>query len=56
MIPGPPMFYATAFTLGGYASPMLVESHMYRPTKIEGNDQHPGEPGRDGHFRAGFDP
>ena len=34
------MFYATAMTLGGYASPLLVESHLGRPTKIEGNDQH----------------
>src|SRR6266496_6436713 len=44
-IPGRPMFYATAFTLGGYASPLLVESHMYRPTKIEGNDRHPASMG-----------
>jgi MoCo/4Fe-4S cofactor protein with predicted Tat translocation signal len=41
VIPGRPMFYATATTLGGYASPVLVESHLGRPTKIEGNDQHP---------------
>src|SRR6202047_256454 len=39
VIPGRPMFYATAMTLGGYASPLLVESHLGRPTKIEGNDQ-----------------
>ena len=45
VIPGRPMFYATAFTLGGYASPILVESHLYRPTKIEGNDQHPASLG-----------
>jgi len=44
-IPGRPMFYATAFTLAGYASPLLVESHLYRPTKIEGNDQHPASLG-----------
>ncbi len=44
-IPGRPMFYATAFTLGGYAHPVLVESHLYRPTKIEGNDQHPASLG-----------
>src|SRR6266566_7749765 len=44
-IPGRPLFYATAFTLGGYASPLLVESHMYRPTKIEGNDKHPASLG-----------
>jgi molybdopterin-containing oxidoreductase family iron-sulfur binding subunit len=45
LVPGRPMFYATAFTLGGYASPLLVESHMYRPTKIEGNDEHPASLG-----------
>ncbi|MGA9968206.1 MAG: TAT-variant-translocated molybdopterin oxidoreductase [Terriglobales bacterium] len=45
VIPGVPMFYATAFTLGGYASPILVESHLYRPTKIEGNAQHPASLG-----------
>ncbi len=45
IIPGRPLFYATAFTLGGYASPVLVESHLYRPTKIEGNDQHPASLG-----------
>src|SRR5258708_8250859 len=41
VIPGRPQFYATAMTLGGYASPILVESHLGRPTKIEGNDRHP---------------
>jgi MoCo/4Fe-4S cofactor protein with predicted Tat translocation signal len=45
LVPGRPMFYATAFTLGGYASPLLVESQMYRPTKIEGNDKHPASLG-----------
>src|SRR6204780_3084695 len=45
LIPGRPMFYATAFTMGGYAAPLLVESHMYRPTKVEGNDKHPASLG-----------
>ncbi|MBZ5663474.1 MAG: TAT-variant-translocated molybdopterin oxidoreductase [Acidobacteriia bacterium] len=45
VVPGRPMFYATAFTLGGYASPILVESHLFRPTKIEGNSQHPASLG-----------
>jgi molybdopterin-containing oxidoreductase family iron-sulfur binding subunit len=45
VIPGRPMFYASASTLGGYASPLLVESHMGRPTKIEGNAQHPASLG-----------
>jgi molybdopterin-containing oxidoreductase family iron-sulfur binding subunit len=40
VVPGRPMYYATAVTLGGYASPVLVESHLGRPTKIEGNDLH----------------
>src|SRR5271163_4899707 len=45
VIPGRPMFYATASTLGGYASPILVESHLGRPTKIEGNNLHPASLG-----------
>ena len=45
VIPGRPMYYATAVTLGGYASPVLVESHLGRPTKIEGNDLHPASMG-----------
>lgn len=44
-VPGRPMFYATAFSLSGYANPVLVESHLYRPTKIEGNDKHPASLG-----------
>jgi MoCo/4Fe-4S cofactor protein with predicted Tat translocation signal len=45
VIPGRPQYYATAMTLGGYAQPLLVESHLGRPTKIEGNDQHPASLG-----------
>src|ERR1700732_2165718 len=45
VIPGRPLFFAPAFTLSGYASPILVESHLYRPTKIEGNEQHPASLG-----------
>ncbi len=45
IIPGRPQFYATAMTLGGYASPLLVESHMGRPTKAEGNPEHPASLG-----------
>jgi molybdopterin-containing oxidoreductase family iron-sulfur binding subunit len=45
VIPGRPMYYATASTLGGYASPLLVESHLGRPTKVEGNDLHPASLG-----------
>src|SRR5271166_3607899 len=45
VIPGRPMYYATAVTLGGYASPVLVESHLGRPTKVEGNDLHPASQG-----------
>jgi MoCo/4Fe-4S cofactor protein with predicted Tat translocation signal len=45
VIPGRPLYYATAMTLGGYANPLLVESHLGRPTKIEGNDQHPASLG-----------
>jgi molybdopterin-containing oxidoreductase family iron-sulfur binding subunit len=45
LIPGKPMFYATAFPVSGVANPILVESHEYRPTKVEGNPDHPASQG-----------
>jgi molybdopterin-containing oxidoreductase family iron-sulfur binding subunit len=45
LIPGRPQFYATAVSLGGIATGVLVESHMGRPTKIEGNPLHPASLG-----------
>jgi len=44
-IPGVPLYYASAVTLGGYASGVLVRSDDGRPTKIEGNPRHPASLG-----------
>ncbi|HYI08619.1 MAG TPA: TAT-variant-translocated molybdopterin oxidoreductase [Thermoanaerobaculia bacterium] len=41
LIPGKPLFFASAMPLAGIAHGVLVESHMNRPTKIEGNPEHP---------------
>ena len=44
-IPGKPLFYATAFTQSGVSTGILMESHAGRPTKVEGNPQHPASLG-----------
>ncbi len=45
ILPGKPLFFATAMSLGGVATGLLVESHEGRPTKIEGNPDHPASQG-----------
>ena len=45
IIPGKPLFYATSIPQGGAATGLLVESHMGRPTNIQGNPEHPGSLG-----------
>ncbi len=40
-VPGKALFFATAASLGGVATPLLVRSNEGRPTKVEGNPDHP---------------
>lgn len=47
LVPGKSAYYATSMTLGGIAQGLLVESNEGRPTKIEGNPDHPTRGGTD---------
>ncbi len=45
VIPGKPLFFATTLPLAGIGRGVLVESHSGRPTKVEGNPDHPASLG-----------
>lgn len=45
LVPGEAMYYATSMQLGGIATGLLAESHMGRPTKVDGNPDHVGSSG-----------
>ncbi len=50
VVPGKPLFFATAMPFQGYGIGLLVESHEGRPTKIEGNPDHPASLGASDKF------
>src|SRR5665213_2084491 len=50
-IPGVPLYYATAMQMGGVGTGLLVTSYLGRPTKIEGNPDHPGSLGASDYFQ-----
>jgi molybdopterin-containing oxidoreductase family iron-sulfur binding subunit len=45
IVPGKPLFFATAVPIDGFACGVLVKSEMGRPIKIEGNPDHPASLG-----------
>ncbi len=51
-IPGKALFFATAATMGGIATPLLARSNEGRPTKVEGNPDHPNSRSSDASDRG----
>src|SRR5918992_1215088 len=45
LVPGKPLYFATAMPFSGGATGLLVRSNMGRPTKVEGNPDHPASGG-----------
>ena len=52
--PGNALHFATAYSLDGFGSGLLVDSYAGRPTKVEGNPDHPQDPRRDHGPRSGL--
>ena len=44
-LPGEPFYYTTVTSLAGHVTGLMVETHDGRPTKIEGNPDHPHSAG-----------
>ncbi len=49
-VPGQSYFYSTAFNQSGQSMGLLVETHDGRPTKVEGNPDHPYSQGASSAF------
>ncbi|TPN37129.1 4Fe-4S dicluster domain-containing protein [Mesorhizobium sp. B2-3-3] len=45
VVPGKPRYYATTLSSDGFGIGAVVESHEGRPTKVEGNPDHPASRG-----------
>ncbi len=45
IVPGNPLFYASAMPFQGSLTGLVVENHEGRPTKVEGNEMHPASKG-----------
>ncbi len=45
LLPGKPLFFATAMSVGGVATGLFAKSFDGRPIKVEGNPNHPGSLG-----------
>lgn len=50
IVPGVARYYATAVTFEGYAQPVLATSYAGRPTKLDGNPEHPVTRGKSDAF------
>ena len=50
-VPGLPLYYATAMQMGGVGTGLLVTSYLGRPTKVDGNPDHPGSLGACDYFQ-----
>ena len=46
IVPGVPLFYASAMPFMGSLTGLVIENHEGRPTKVEGNELHPGSMGK----------
>ena len=50
LVPGVPAYYATSIVFEGYAQPVIATTYAGRPTKLDGNPDHPVTRGKSDAF------
>jgi MoCo/4Fe-4S cofactor protein with predicted Tat translocation signal len=53
LVPGIPLYFNSTMTIGGFATGVTIETHQGRPTRVDGNPEHPAALGGSNTYMQG---